>query len=126
MRNLFSRWHPAGVIVATRYHNVMCALKLCKPTISLGYSQKFVNLMADMGLAEFGQFAYSLDLDRLIEQFAAGAGTQNCSSRWRSATRLTGKTLTVSSPYCPACTLFPADQPAHAEADGDLAREGLR
>jgi len=60
---------PVSMVVATRYHNVMCALKLCKPTISLGYSRKFISLMTDMGLAEFHQFADSLDLGRLIEQF---------------------------------------------------------
>jgi polysaccharide pyruvyl transferase WcaK-like protein len=60
---------PVGMVVATRYHNVMCALKLCKPTISLGYSRKFISLMTDMGLAEFHQFADSLNVDRLIEQF---------------------------------------------------------
>ena len=60
---------PAGMVVATRYHNVICALKLCKPTIALGYSQKFVSLMEDMGVAEFNLFAYSLDVDQLIERF---------------------------------------------------------
>jgi polysaccharide pyruvyl transferase WcaK-like protein len=60
---------PVGMVVATRYHNVMCALKLCKPTISLGYSRKFISLMTDMGLAEFHQYASALDLERLIEQF---------------------------------------------------------
>jgi polysaccharide pyruvyl transferase WcaK-like protein len=60
---------PVGMVVATRYHNVISALKLCKPTISLGYSRKFISLMSDMGLADFHQFAYSLDADRLIEQF---------------------------------------------------------
>jgi polysaccharide pyruvyl transferase WcaK-like protein len=59
----------AGTIVATRYHNVMCALKLCKPTIALGYSRKFATLMGDMGLAEFSQYADRLDVDRLIEMF---------------------------------------------------------
>ena len=60
---------PVGMVVATRYHNVMCALKLCKPTISLGYSRKFISLMSDMGVAEFHQFADSVDTDGLIEQF---------------------------------------------------------
>jgi polysaccharide pyruvyl transferase WcaK-like protein len=60
---------PLGMVVATRYHNVMCALKLCKPTISLGYSRKFVALMGDMGLEEFNQYAHSFDVERLIEQF---------------------------------------------------------
>lgn len=66
---LIRQLSPVGMVVATRYHNVMCALKLCKPTISLGYSRKFVSLMADMDLAEFNQFADSVDVNRLIEQF---------------------------------------------------------
>lgn len=60
---------PASTVVATRYHNVMCALKLGKPAISLGYSGKNVSLMEDMGLPEFWQHASEIDLDRLIEQF---------------------------------------------------------
>jgi polysaccharide pyruvyl transferase WcaK-like protein len=58
-----------GSVVATRYHNVLCALRLCKPTISIGYSSKNDALMADMGLGEFCQSARSLDVARLIEQF---------------------------------------------------------
>jgi polysaccharide pyruvyl transferase WcaK-like protein len=68
-QELMRQLAPVGMVVATRYHNVMCALKLCKPTIALGYSRKFVSLMSDMGLAEFNQFADSVDVDRLIEQF---------------------------------------------------------
>jgi polysaccharide pyruvyl transferase WcaK-like protein len=60
---------PVSTVVATRYHNVLCALKLGKPTISLGYAGKNVELMADMGLSDFCQFAHSLDVTRLIEQF---------------------------------------------------------
>lgn len=60
---------PCGIVVATRYHNVICALKLGKPVISLGYSRKFVSLMADVGLVDFNQPAGSLDTDQLIEQF---------------------------------------------------------
>jgi polysaccharide pyruvyl transferase WcaK-like protein len=58
-----------GTVVAIRYHNVMCALKLGKPTISISYSPKSNNLMADMGLSKFCQNADSLDVDRLIKQF---------------------------------------------------------
>jgi polysaccharide pyruvyl transferase WcaK-like protein len=56
-------------VVASRYHNVLCALKLAKPTLSVGYAAKFSVLMQEMGLAEFCQCAYSLDVSRLIEQF---------------------------------------------------------
>lgn len=60
---------PAATVVATRYHNVMCALKLSKPTISIGYSTKHDSLMADMGLSEFCLSAGSLDAESLIERF---------------------------------------------------------
>lgn len=60
--------YGVGTVVATRFHNVMCALKLGKPTISLGYAPKNVSLMEDMGQAEFIQSANALDVG-LIEQF---------------------------------------------------------
>jgi polysaccharide pyruvyl transferase WcaK-like protein len=58
-----------GTFVGTRYHNVVSALRLSKPTISIGYSAKFEALMADMEMSEFCQLARAVDLDRLIEQF---------------------------------------------------------
>lgn len=60
---------PVATVVATRFHNVMCALKLGKPTISIGYAKKNVALMANMGLPEFYQYADSLDVEKLKEQF---------------------------------------------------------
>jgi polysaccharide pyruvyl transferase WcaK-like protein len=60
---------PVSSVVATRYHNVICALKLGKPAISLGYAAKNTELMADMGLSEFCQQAHDLDFDQLIAQF---------------------------------------------------------
>lgn len=60
---------PAGLVVATRFHNVICGLKLGKPTIALGYSAKFAALMTDMGLGEFCQSARDLDASQLVEQF---------------------------------------------------------
>jgi len=60
---------PVGTVVAIRYHNVMCALKLCKPTISISYSRKHDVLMQEMGLPGFHQSANSLHVERLIAQF---------------------------------------------------------
>ena len=60
---------PAGTVVATRYHNVVCALMLSKPVISIGYGEKNAVLMAGAGLAEYCQSINSLDVGRLIEQF---------------------------------------------------------
>jgi polysaccharide pyruvyl transferase WcaK-like protein len=56
-------------VVASRYHNVLCALKLAKPTLSVGYAAKFGVLMGETGLAGFCQSARSVNLGRLIEQF---------------------------------------------------------
>ena len=66
---LMAAMAPMSSVVATRYHNVVCALKLGKPTISVGYSHKNVSVMEDMGLPEFCQHANDIDLDRLVEQF---------------------------------------------------------
>ena len=60
---------PAGTVVATRYHNVICALALGKPTLSIGYGAKNAAIMATMGLADYCQMVNDLDVDRLIRQF---------------------------------------------------------
>ena len=67
--DLMRAMEPAGIVVATRYHNVVCALMLSKPTISIGYGEKNAVLMADAGLAEYCQSVDSLDVERLIAQF---------------------------------------------------------
>jgi polysaccharide pyruvyl transferase WcaK-like protein len=66
---LMQEMAPAGTVVGIRYHNVVCALKLCKPTLSLSYARKHDLLMADMGLPEFCLPAKTFDVDRLIERF---------------------------------------------------------
>jgi polysaccharide pyruvyl transferase WcaK-like protein len=56
-------------VVATRYHTVICALKLGKPTLAIGYGAKFDALMARMEMTEFTQSARAVDPDRLSQQF---------------------------------------------------------
>jgi len=67
--DLVAVMRPAGTVIATRYHNVICAVRLCKPTISIGYAAKHDAVMADMGLGDYCQRAGTLDVDRLIAQF---------------------------------------------------------
>jgi polysaccharide pyruvyl transferase WcaK-like protein len=59
---------PLGAIIATRFHNLIAALKLAKPTIAIGYSVKHRDLMADAGLAEFSHPVDAFDLGALVEQ----------------------------------------------------------
>jgi len=61
---------PVGTVVATRFHNIICALRLCKPTIAIGYAAKHDAVMADVDMAEFCQDARALDADQLAAQFA--------------------------------------------------------
>lgn len=56
------------VIVASRYHNVLCALKLAKPTISISYAEKNDVLMAQLGMGDYCQPIRTFDVDRLTRQ----------------------------------------------------------
>jgi polysaccharide pyruvyl transferase WcaK-like protein len=58
------------VVVASRFHNVLLALLLGKPVVSIAYNEKNDALMGQMGLAAYCQSIDALDLDRLIEQFS--------------------------------------------------------
>lgn len=117
---------PAGTVVATRYHNVICALKLGKPTISLGYSPKFATLMTDMGMPGFSQQADSLDVDRLIEQFmelqSRSEPLQN-SLRERNAVK---KQQLDQQFAVLSALLFPAGDTAQDLALPDPVREGTQ
>ncbi|WP_116041804.1 polysaccharide pyruvyl transferase family protein [Amycolatopsis palatopharyngis] len=56
------------IVVGTRYHNVVCAVKLGKPTISVSYSAKSDQILIDMGLGEFCQSARAVDVELLMKQ----------------------------------------------------------
>jgi polysaccharide pyruvyl transferase WcaK-like protein len=60
---------PLGSVIAIRYHNVLCALKLSKPTIAISYSPKHDVLMDNMGLGEFCLDVNGVDVDDLIKLF---------------------------------------------------------
>jgi polysaccharide pyruvyl transferase WcaK-like protein len=70
LEDLLREMSEVDVLVATRYHNVMCALRLAKPTLSVGYSVKNDVLMAEFGMAEFCLSIREFDLVALRERFA--------------------------------------------------------
>ncbi|TPI81979.1 polysaccharide pyruvyl transferase family protein [Mesorhizobium sp. B2-8-9] len=78
LHSLMEQISETDIVVATRFHNVVCALKMEKPVISLGYSAKNDALLAEMGLGEYCQQADCFDVDTLIAHFerAAGAGPE--------------------------------------------------
>ncbi|MFD9608090.1 polysaccharide pyruvyl transferase family protein [Streptomyces sp. NPDC059083] len=69
LADLMEETAAAGTVVATRYHNLVCALKAGTPTLALSYAPKSDALMAGMGLAAYCHPAREVDPDRLMEQF---------------------------------------------------------
>lgn len=69
LKDVMEEMSRLDAIVATRFHNIVCALKVGKPTISLGYARKNDVLMEAMGLGEFCQHIESFDVELLMRQF---------------------------------------------------------
>jgi polysaccharide pyruvyl transferase WcaK-like protein len=61
----------ADVVVATRFHNVVCALKMGKPTISLGYAPKNDALLEAAGLGGYALHVERFTLSELQERLEA-------------------------------------------------------
>jgi polysaccharide pyruvyl transferase WcaK-like protein len=104
-------------VVASRFHNVLYALKLAKPVLAVGYAAKFGTLMEEMGLAEFCHSAHSPDLDRLIEQFTnlesqSARLRQTMLERTTANARLLNRQCTTLS-----ALLFRAAEPARNAAE---------
>ena len=57
------------IVVATRFHNVLLALLLNKPVISISFHHKCASLMEEMGLSAYCHDINHMDAGRLIEQF---------------------------------------------------------
>ena len=83
------------LVVATRYHNVVCALRVGRPTISIGYAKKNDVLLAEMGLADYCQDIERLDVARLemqtlrliSERAAREDGIREAGARFQSRLR---------------------------------------
>ncbi|MFG1666879.1 polysaccharide pyruvyl transferase family protein [Streptomyces sp. Y7] len=104
----------ADTVVATRYHNLVCALKAGTPTLALSYAAKSDALMARMGLDAYCHPAREVDADRLLEQFRE---LEKRSAELRQTlaerNRLIARQLRDQFAALTAA-LFPAHDPAHA------------
>lgn len=119
--DLMREMSGVGMVVATRYHNVLCALKLGKPTIALGYSDKFAALMSGMALSEFCQSASDLDIDRLTVLFTelenrAPQLRRTMAGRHAETARLTAEQFAWLS-----AALFPAAAPARSPSGAGVS-----
>jgi polysaccharide pyruvyl transferase WcaK-like protein len=69
VNDLLSRLATTDLVVATRFHNVLLALLLNKPSIAISFHHKCSSLMNQMGLSHYCQDIKQLNLDGLIKQF---------------------------------------------------------
>lgn len=67
LADLMAQLADSKIVVASRFHNVVCALRLARPTISLGYQPKNDALMAEFDLAEYCQHIEHFDSDLLMQ-----------------------------------------------------------
>jgi polysaccharide pyruvyl transferase WcaK-like protein len=116
---------PAGSVVAIRFHNIIGALKLCKPTIAIGYSSKHDALMADMGVPQFCQPVYPLDFDLLIQRFAELEGDA-AQVRQTLAARNEVNKQHLNEQFAElSAVLFPVPREAGSPVDHQPARPGI-
>jgi polysaccharide pyruvyl transferase WcaK-like protein len=116
--DLMRAMDQVSTVIATRYHNVICAIMLAKPTISIGYGEKNAVLMAGTGLADYCQSIGSLDVDRLIEQFT-DLESHAAELRETIAAGNQAKAPLIERQFAElSAVLFPAATPAPAPALG--------
>ncbi|CAL9336752.1 polysaccharide pyruvyl transferase family protein [Streptomyces sp. enrichment culture] len=114
LADLMKETAAAETVVATRYHNLVCALRTGTPTLALSYAAKSDALMDRMGLGAFCHPAREVDADRLLEQFRE---LEKRSAELRRT--LAERNLTVAHQLARQFAdlteaLFPAAGPAHA------------
>lgn len=68
LHDLMKQIAQTDIVLASRYHNVICALHMGRPTISLSYARKNDVLLEDNGLSEFCHHVESFDPPLLIRQ----------------------------------------------------------
>ncbi|MFG2500716.1 polysaccharide pyruvyl transferase family protein [Streptomyces sp. NPDC048441] len=113
LADLMKETAAADTVVATRYHNLICALKTGTPTLALSYAAKSDALMAQMGLATYCHPAREIDHDRLLGQFRSlekhsAELRQTLAERNRAAAQQLTHQFTALT-----TALFPATYQAH-------------
>ncbi|MFD5429574.1 polysaccharide pyruvyl transferase family protein [Streptomyces sp. NPDC127084] len=129
LADLTQEMAAADSVVATRYHNLICALKTGTPTLALSYAAKSDALMARMGLAAYCHPAREVDADRLLEQFRALERRSAELRRTLAERNLVAARQLEHQFAALTASLFPATGHDHAhtraqvQADADALRE---
>lgn len=68
LHDLMQQIAKTDVVIASRYHNIVCALAMGRPAISLAYASKNDALLHDTGLAAFCHRIDSFDPETILSQ----------------------------------------------------------
>jgi polysaccharide pyruvyl transferase WcaK-like protein len=68
MEGLMAEMARAEVVVASRFHNLICALRLSKPVVSFGYAGKSAHLLNEFGLGGLSQSIDDIDVALALTQ----------------------------------------------------------
>ncbi|KAB2704614.1 MULTISPECIES: polysaccharide pyruvyl transferase family protein [Brucella] len=68
LHELMQQIARTDVVIASRYHNIVCALAMGRPTISMAYASKNDALLHDTGLAAFCHRIDSFDPETILSQ----------------------------------------------------------
>lgn len=75
---LLSQIAETDLVVATRFHNVLLSLLLCKPVIAIAFHHKCFSLMSRMEMSEYCHDINDLRADKLIETFSTLQKNAEC------------------------------------------------
>jgi polysaccharide pyruvyl transferase WcaK-like protein len=114
LADLMKETAAADTVVATRYHNLVCALKVGTPTLALSYAAKSDALMDRMGLAAYCHPAREVDTGQLLEQFRALEKRAAELRRTLAERNLTAARQLEDQFTALTAALFPAADHAHA------------
>ncbi|MDO0910620.1 polysaccharide pyruvyl transferase family protein [Streptomyces sp. DT2A-34] len=123
LADLMKETAAADTVVATRYHNLICALKVGTPTLALSYAEKSDALMDRMGLAAYCHPAREVDADRLLDQFRA-LEKRSAELRQTLAERNLVAARQLEDQFTElTAALFPTADHAHAQAHARTRQE---
>lgn len=68
LAEVLAQMAQSDAVVASRFHNVVCALKAGRPTLSLCYAPKNAALLSEAGLGNYVHDVEEFEIERLKEQ----------------------------------------------------------
>ena len=69
VQKILSQLATTDMVIATRFHNILLALRLNKPVVAISFHPKCVSLMSEMQLSQYCIDIHDIDRDSLITTF---------------------------------------------------------